>query len=141
MATCRNDYEEKVTSVPFNRQINSMNILNIAEHVSCTSDIKIPSVLEIIDLKNKVFQVSAVALKKAPIMMCHYKHHPVSIVLDTGAEHNVISDTLVKRLSINLLKTSSQAMKVDKSPLRSVGRICINLFNGEDSWLFDALVW
>ena len=101
---------------------------------------RIPSVLEVIDLKNKLFKVSAVALKKAPIMMCHYRHNPVSIVLDTGAEHNVISDTVAKRLSINILDTSSQAVQVDKSPLRSVGRILINLCNGEDSWIFDALV-
>ena len=49
-----------------------MNILNIAEPVICIKEIqKIPSVLEVIDLKNKVFKVSAVALMKAPIMMCH----------------------------------------------------------------------
>ena len=61
-----------------------MNILNIAEPVTCIKEIrKIPSVLEIIDLKNKVFKVSAVALMKSPIMMCHYRHHPVCVVLDT----------------------------------------------------------
>ena len=117
------------------------NILNITAPVIPNSEFcKIPSILEIIDIERKVFKVSAVALKKAPIMMCHYKHHPVFIILDTGAEHNVISDTLVKRLSINILKTSSQAVQVDKSPLRSVGRISINVSNADDSWLFDALV-
>ena len=35
----------------------------------------IPSILEVVDAKNKVYQVSAVALKKAPIMMCFYKHN------------------------------------------------------------------
>ena len=73
-------------------------------------------------------------------MTCHYKHHHVSLVLDTGAEHNVISDTVVKRLAIDISKTSSQAVQTDKSPLRSVGRISIILSNGDDSWLFDALV-
>ena len=118
-----------------------MNILNVAEPVIYDNQIlKIPSILEVIDLKKKVFKVSAVALKKAPIMMCHYKHYPISIVLDTGAEHNVISDTVVKRLSMNMLETSSKAVQVDKSPLCSVGRISICLSNGGDSWLFDALV-
>ena len=118
-----------------------MNNLDITEPVICTEQVlKIPSVLEVIDLKNKIFKVSAVAMKKAPIMMCLYNHHPVSIVLDTGAEHNVISDTVVKRLSMNIERTSSQAVQVDKSPLRSVGRISIILSNGDDSWLFDALV-
>ena len=45
----------------------------------------IPSILEVVDVKNKVYQVSAVALKKAPIMMCYYKHHSVCLILDTGA--------------------------------------------------------
>ena len=56
-----------------------------------------------VDAKNRIYQVSAVALKKAPIMMCHYKHHSVSLILDTGAEHNVISDTVVKKLGIPIL--------------------------------------
>ena len=77
---------------------------------------------------------------KAQIMMCPYRHHSVPIVLDTGAEPNVISDTIAKRLSINILDTSSQAVQVDKSPLPSIGHILIDLFNGENSWLFDALV-
>ena len=87
-----------------------------------------------------MFGLTAVAIKKAPIMMCHYEDHPIPIVLDTGAEHNVISDTVVGRLSINILRTSSQAVQVDKSPLRSVGCISIMLTNGGDSWLFDAIV-
>ena len=39
-----------------------------------------------------------------------------------------------------MLETSSKAVQVDKSPLRSVGRISISLSNADDSWLFDALV-
>ena len=93
-----------------------------------------------VDPKNKVYQVSAVALKKAPIMMCYYKHFPVSLILDTGAEHNVISDTVVKRLGIPILKTSSQAQQVDKSRLNSIGRISVLVSNASDSWQFDALV-
>ena len=112
-----------------------MNILNVAEPVIFDNNkiLKIPSILEVIDLKKKVFKVSAVALKKAPIMICHFKHYPVSIVLDTGAEHNVISDTLVKRLSINILKTSSQAVQVDRTPFGGLDftltQICLSKSN------------
>ena len=75
MPTGRNDYEKKVS---ISEKVHPMNILNIRDPVICTHENhKIPSILEIIDLKNKVFKISAVALKKAPIMMCHYKHHPV----------------------------------------------------------------
>ena len=130
-----------ITNKPFYQEMQPNKILHVAQPVIFDDKIlKIPSILEVIDLKKKVFKVSAVALKKAPIMMCHYKHCPISVVLDTGAEHNVISDTVVKRLCINMLETSSKAVQVDKSPLRSVGRISISLSNGDDSWLFDALV-
>ena len=115
-------------------------INNSTSDVSIVKFNPIPSILEIVDVKNKIFQVSVVALKKAPIMMCHYKHHPMSLILDTGAEHNVIGDTVVKRLSIKILKTSSQAQQVDKSKLHSIGRISVTLSNADDSWQFDALV-
>ena len=72
-------------------------INNSTPDVSVVKTNPIPSILEIVDVKNKIFQVSVVALKKAPIMMCQYKHHPVSLILDTSAEHNVIGDTVVKR--------------------------------------------
>ena len=140
VATDTNDLEE-VFTVNQHQELHPMNILNIEEKIICSDEVqKIPSVLEVIDLENKVFELSAVAIKKAPIMMCHYEGHPVSIVLDTGAEHNIISDTVAKRLSINIVRTFSQAVQVDKSPLRSIGRISIILSNGEDSWLFDAIV-
>ena len=114
-------------------------ILNVAQPVIFDDkSLKIPSILEVIDLEKKVFKVSAVALKKAPIMMCLYKQCPTSVVLDTGAEHNVISDTVVKRLCIKMLETSSKAVQVDKSPLRSVVRISISLSNADDSWLLDV---
>ena len=73
-------------------------------------------------------------------MMCHYKHFSVPVVLDTGAENNVIGDITCRRLGLTVLKTCSQAQQVDKSPLKSVGRIVITLENGGDSWTYDALV-
>ena len=58
----------------------------------------------------------------------------MSLILDTGAEHNVISDTVVKKLGIPILKTSSEAQQVDKS------RISVLVSNASDSWQFEALV-
>ena len=66
---------------------------------------QIPSVLEIIDLNKKTFKVSAVALMKAPIMLCYYKHFAIPVILDTGAEYNVIADSQVKRMNILVSKT------------------------------------
>ena len=101
---------------------------------------QIPSVLEIIDLSEKTFKVSAVALMKAPIMLCYYKHFAIPVILDTGAEYNVIADSQVKRMNILVSKTSARAIQVDKSPLHTIGSVSLELSNGEDSWLFSALV-
>ena len=38
------------------------------------------------------------------------------------------------------MQTTSQAQQVDKSPLKAVGRVVTQLDNGDDSWVYDALV-
>ena len=73
-------------------------------------------------------------------MMTYYDHNPITILLDTGAENNIISTSIVNRLKIKILQTSSKASQVDKSLLKSVGRITIPIYNGNEVWTFDALV-
>ena len=82
---------------------------------------QVPKVLEIMDCATKTYRVSSVALKRSPMMMCFINHVPVPIILDTGAENNVIGDITCKKLGLQILQTSSQAQQVDKSPLKSVG--------------------
>ena len=101
---------------------------------------QVPKVLEIMDFATKTYRVSSVALKRSPMMMCFINHVPVPIILDTGAENNVIGDITCKKLGLEILQTSSQAQQVDKSPLKSVGKVVCQLENGEDSWLYDGLV-
>ena len=79
-ATSRNYLKEEIiTNKPFYQEMQPNKILNVAQPVIFDDkSLKIPSILEVIDLEKKVFKVSAVALKKAPIMMCLYKHCPLS---------------------------------------------------------------
>ena len=72
--------------------------------------------------------------------MTYFEHSPLTILLDTGAENNIIGTSVVKRLNIKVLPTPSKASQVDKSLLKSVGRIVIPIYNGEETWTFDALV-
>ena len=92
------------------------------------------------DVVAKTYRVSPVALKRSPIMMCHVKHLSVPVVLDTGAENNVIGAVTCKRLGLKIMQTTSQAQQVDKSPLKAVGRVVTQLENGDDSWIYDGLV-
>ena len=73
-------------------------------------------------------------------MMTYYNHNPLTILLDTGAENNIISSSIVNRLNIKILQTPSKASQVDKSLLKSTGRIVIHINNGKEVWTFDALV-
>ena len=98
------------------------------------------SILEIDDVSRGTFKISAVAFKSAPLMMTYYNHNPLTLLLDTGAEFNIISSSIVKYLNIKILQTPSKASQVDKSLLKSVGRIVIPITNGDESWTFDALV-
>ena len=84
--------------------------------------------------------MSPVALKRAPIMMCYINHIAAPVVLDTGAENNVIGDVTCRKFGLKILQTCSQAQQVDKSPLKSVGKVLLQLENGNESWTFDGLV-
>lgn len=92
------------------------------------------------DTVAKTYRVCPVALKRSPIMMCHIKQAAVPLVLDTGAENNVIGAVTCKRLGLKIMQTTSQAQQVDKSPLKAVERVVTQLDNGDDSWVYDALV-
>ena len=108
--------------------------------IKANSVMQVPNVLEVLDLATRTYKVSPVALKRAPIMMCFIKHNTAPVVLDTGAENNVIGDITCRKLGLTILKTCSQAQQVDKSPLKSIGRVLIQFENGAEAWTFDGLV-
>ena len=73
-------------------------------------------------------------------MMVYYDSEPLTILLDTGAENNIISTSIAKRLNVKIQPTPSKASQVDKTPLKSVGKITISIYNGDEMWIYDALV-
>ena len=98
------------------------------------------SLLETDNAAIGTYRISAVAFKSAPLMMTYFNHNPLTILLDTGAENNIISTSIVKRLNVKIFQTPSRASQVDKSLLKSVGRIVIPIYNGNEVWTYDALV-
>ena len=121
------------------RLIDNEHTVEISQH-SLNQTTSFSSILEIDDTSSGTFRISAVAFKSAPLMMTHYNHNPLTILLDTGAEFNIISSSIVKHLNVKILQTPSKASQVDKSLLKSVGKIVIPITNGEETWNFDALV-
>ena len=83
-----------------------------------------------------------VTTRKSPIMRCFYKHIPISLCLDTGAEANLISDLLAKQMNLQYSKTKQGALQADeKTPLSVVGEVTnIKISKGAYVFNLDALV-
>ena len=65
----------------------------------------------------------------------------MEIVADTGAEVNIISDSCVKRLGLNVERTKYGANQVNKTPLNVVGLVTLDIFYGDSfKFQFQGLV-
>ena len=47
-------------------------------------------------------------------MLCFYKHTPVSLCLDTGAEANLISVLVARSMNLQYSKTDQGALQADE---------------------------
>ena len=75
-------------------------------------------------------------------MQCFYRHIPVSLCLDTGAESNLISESKAKSLGLSYTKTDQGALQADeKTPLAVIGEVTgIQINKGAFVFTLDALV-
>lgn len=65
-----------------------------------------------------------VMVRKSPMLSCFYKHHPVSVCLDTGSESNLISEKCAKKLELQMEQGTQGAIQADaKTPLTVLGEI------------------
>ena len=81
-----------------------------------------------------------VAVRKTAILKCFYKHHPVIVILDTGAESNLVSQRCADELSLELSKSSQGAAMVDRTTLTVIGEVIIILIRGSHELTCEALV-
>ena len=83
-----------------------------------------------------------VATRKSPRMQCFYGHIPVSLLLDSGAESNLLGDRTCTLMGLVYSKTNQGAQQVDmKTPLAIIGEITgIRITKGAHVFKLDALV-
>ena len=83
-----------------------------------------------------------VTTSKSPMMLCFYRHIPISVCLDTGAETNLICESIAKSMNLKYSKTDQGAVQADeKTPLTVIGEISgIKLNKGAFVFNLDALV-
>lgn len=79
---------------------------------------------------------------KSPVMQCFYRHIPISLCLDTGAESNLISEQIAKIMNLQYSKTDQGALQADeKTPLAVIGEVSgIKINKGAYVFTLDALI-
>ena len=83
-----------------------------------------------------------VTTRKSPILQCFYRHIPISLCLDTGAESNLISRSIAKFMNLAFSKTTQGALQADeKTPLAVIGEVTgIKISKGAYVFTLDALI-
>ena len=82
-----------------------------------------------------------VSVRKSPVLQCFYKHHLVSVCLDTGSESNFISLKLATDLELKYKDSKQGAVQADaKTRLSVVGEVKFPLVRGASTFTCDALV-
>ena len=82
-----------------------------------------------------------VQINKSPFIHMHYKHHTVKLTLDSGAETNMIKESVAKYINAPMKRSSQTAIQADgTSPLSIKGETCIELSRNGKTFQFEALV-
>ena len=83
-----------------------------------------------------------VSTRKSPRMQCFFAHFPVCLLLDSGAESNLMGERTCTLMGISYSKTNQGAQQVDmKTPLPIVGEISgIRITKGAHVFVLDALI-
>ena len=56
---------------------------------------------------------SRVSTKQSPYMKIFYKHHPLLVTLDTGAEINMIKHSVAQFIGATIHKSNQRALQAD----------------------------
>ena len=82
-----------------------------------------------------------VSTKQSPHFNAFYRHHPLKLTLDTGAETSMIKASVARNKDVPIVKTSQQALQADGvTPLVVVDEAHLTLSRADKLLTLDALV-
>ena len=82
-----------------------------------------------------------VQVRRSPFMHAFHGSHPVSITIDSGAEVNMIRESVARSIGATINKSSQQALQADgRSPLTVKGETRICLSRQKKFFTLEALV-
>ena len=82
-----------------------------------------------------------VQITQSPYINVLYQQYPVKVVIDSGAETNMIRESVARQIGIPISSSSQLALQADgHSSLEVVGETRITLIRDKHSFLLEALV-
>ncbi|XP_068703830.1 uncharacterized protein [Montipora foliosa] len=82
-----------------------------------------------------------VSTKQSPHFKAFYKHYPIQLTLDTGAETSMIKSSLARSIGAPIMKSSQQALQADGlTPLAVGGETRLILSRADNQLTLDAHV-
>ena len=79
--------------------------------------------------------------QQSPYLRAFCGYHPVDVVIDSGAETNLIRESVALRFGANINRSTRMAYQADgRSPLDVVGETCLTLTRDSHSFTLEALV-
>ena len=82
-----------------------------------------------------------VSTRQCPNFKAFYRQHPLSIILDTGAETSMIRSSIARSIGAPIVKSTQHALQADGvTPLAVVGETHLILSRGSKNLALDALV-
>lgn len=89
----------------------------------------------------RVLSTRRVSTKQSPILRAFYKHFPLQLTLDSGAEISMIKQSVAEYIGARVTSTSQSALQADGvTPLKIIGETHITLSRGPNDLLLEALV-
>ena len=93
------------------------------------------------DKAQGVSMTCRVNTKQSPFFKALYLHNPLRLTLDSGAENNMIRETVAKSIGAKICESSQLARQADGLiPLKGIGETHLVLSRGGTNLHLDALV-
>ena len=94
-----------------------------------------------VTLPAKSSTVQRVKVGQSPFINAYHHHVPVTVILDSGAETNMIRESVALKLNAKLSKSNQHALQADgQSPLHVKGETHLTLSRGSETFHLEALV-
>ena len=124
-----------------NRQVAAADLGPEMDYWSDSNDEPDDSIFKPNTQKEPANLTRRVGIRQSPYIHAFYNHHMLEIVLDTGAETNMIKAAVARYIGAKVKQSRQTALQADgRTPLHVVGETNISLTRGRTVLYLEALV-